>query len=74
MSMFPKQKPQQPLPPGAVVVPQDAKQSYVVKYHGGRKPFDIRADADDFANECREAPKGWAEVIRQIEIVVSPRS
>lgn len=69
MSMFPQKK-KTPI----TGIPKDAKQSYVVKYHGGRKPFDFRQDADDFAAECRKSDKGWAEVIHQIEIVVVPRS
>lgn len=74
MSMFPRKPPPPKAPPGFIMIPETVRQFYVVRYHGGRKPFDIRADADDFAATCRKQDKGWAEVIRTYEEVVSPRS
>lgn len=73
-SMFPNRPKAAPAVKGFLSVPDDVRQFYVVKYHGGRKPFDIRADADDFAASCRSTEKGWAEVIRTYEEIVSPRS
>lgn len=74
MSMFPRKPAPPKVPPGFLTIPATVRQFYVVRYHGGRKPFDIRADADDFAAQCRSTEKGWAEVIRTYEEVVSPRS
>ncbi len=61
------------LPKDTLKLPKGARETFVVRYQGGRKPFPSRKDADAFSKACREAEKGWAEVIRQIEIVVSPR-
>ena len=59
--------------PLRATIPADAKVSFVVRYNGGRKPFDTKDDAMSFAETQRSLEKGWAEVTKTIEIVVSPR-
>lgn len=66
MGMFPQKTPKLPLPRGA-------KESFVVRYRGGRKPFDTEAEAMTFANAERSNEQGWAEVTHVVESVVSPR-
>lgn len=53
----------------ALGLPKDAKVTWVVKYHGGRKPFKTEREARLFLAECRAEEKGWGELIQQIEIV-----
>lgn len=54
-------------------LPKGAKESYAVRYQGGRKVFDDFTSAAKFAQEQKGLPKGWAEVIQVVEIVVRPR-
>ena len=65
MSMFQK--------PKAAVLPAGAKQSWVVRYRGGRKPFDDEGEAMRFARAERANEGGWAEVSHVVERIVSPR-
>lgn len=60
-------------PPPKLQLPKGAKESFVVRYPGGRKPFATDASAMTFAKAERAKDKGWAEVTRCIEIIVSPR-
>lgn len=53
-------------------VPKGAKESFVVRYQQGRKPFPDRKSADQFA-EAQEATGGWAEVSQVVETVVRRR-
>jgi hypothetical protein len=59
--------------PKKMPVPKGAKESWVVRYPGGRKPFDREKTAMDFARSARAEEKGWAEVSHLVERVVSPR-
>ena len=62
-----------PKAPKAPPVPAGSKVTWVVKYQGGRKPFEDEREARRFAAEQRGTEKGWSEVILQIETVVVPR-
>lgn len=62
-----------PKKPKAPAIPKDAKVTWVVRYHGGRKPFDDEKEARRFAAEKRAEDKGWSELILQTETVVVPR-
>lgn len=56
-----------------LTIPRGSKTTWVVKYHGGRKPFESEKEARRFAAEKRAEEKGWSELIKQIEIVVVKR-
>lgn len=62
-----------PKGPKAPPIPAGSKVTWVVKYPGGRKPFEDERTARIFAAEQRATEKGWSEVIRQVETVVVPR-
>jgi hypothetical protein len=64
--MFPNQ-------PKTPKLPEGSKVTWVVKYQGGRKPFDNDRDARLFVAEQRALEKGWGELIQQTETVVLPR-
>lgn len=54
----------------ALAIPKDAKVTWVVKYQGGRKPFQTEREARRFIAENRASTENaWAELIQQIEIV-----
>ena len=52
-----------------VLIPKDAKVTWVVKYQRGRKPFPTEREARRFLAEQRATEKGWGELVQQIEIV-----
>lgn len=56
-----------------LVLPKGARETFAVRYRGGRKVFDKLKNAMGFATDERKDEGGWAEVTRVIEIVVSPR-
>lgn len=54
-------------------VPPGAKVTFQVRYHGGRKPFDTRPGADEFAAEQRAKDNGWAAIDQVVTTEVEPR-
>lgn len=73
MSMFPNQPKAKKVQAPAPSIPDNAKVSFVVKYRGGRKPFDTKLEAMLFAKDERDKENGWAEVSKVIETIESPR-
>lgn len=76
--MFPQQPKATPRPhivqPKQPSLPANSKVKFDVRYPGGRKPFEDRAEAMAFAEAQRSTEKGWAEVVQVIETIVSPRA
>lgn len=75
--MFPQQPKAAPRPhivPPRQTIPANAKVTFAVRYPGGRKPFEDKAEAMDFAQVQRSTDKGWAEVVQIVETIVSARA
>ena len=54
--------------------PPGSTTTYEVKYNKGRKPFELKSDATNFARACRGETNGWAEVNMIVSINVETRS
>ncbi|MFC3214640.1 hypothetical protein [Novosphingobium panipatense] len=67
MGMFPERK------LTTIRPPLGAKQTFSVRYRGGKKPFDALEDARAFAKAERSNEGGWAEITQVIEKVIDPR-